>query len=184
MTSDYDYIWHEIILQGNKLAKLRRCVSRVHLTERHFKSELSEIKVEEAKRKCETHLLQDERLCAHNNPSTLVLGQLSTLTTQIQTQTQIQTNEKRIHTKYKYKQQLILGQPFTWFHRNRPPQLFGISSAARSHVSHFSFYYLFCHSQPGQVYTPLKMDLLSTFLNKKCYNNPNKIVLTTQIKLL
>ena len=54
-----------------------------------IKSELSEIKVEEAKRKCENHLLQDERLCAHNNPSTLVLGQLSSLNTQIQTQTQI-----------------------------------------------------------------------------------------------
>ena len=100
------------------------------------------------------HLLQNEGLRAHNYPSTLILGQLDSLK-----KSQIKDNHLK---KYISK----MSKPSLDFLKSICQQLFLVFSARIVSLL-LSFTNYFCHSESGQVYTPSKMDLLSTPASKK-----------------
>lgn len=106
------------------------------------------------------HLLQNEGLRAHNYPSTLILGQLDSLK-----KSQIKDNHLK---KYISK----MSKPSLDFLKSICQQLFLVFSARIVSLL-LSFTNYFCHSESGQVYTPSKMDLLSTPASKKWLFNSN-----------
>ena len=109
----------------------------------------SSIKIFFSNKYLKIHLLQDKRLCAHNNSSTLILHELNTLKMKVETQKYILAQIWEIKPCQKPSIDFIEIGNFL---------LFSPWSASSCSFCH--------HSESGQVYTPLKMDLLSSLTNR------------------